>query len=150
MNFRTIGLVIGREYNTRVRKKSFLVLTFVVPVLFAALCFLPSIIMLNTKEKTKEVAVIDRSGIVLPFLQNGEAANWYDYSSQDPEEMKGRLEELGKDILVVVSPIDSAKSVSVSTFSRKPAGVDFAENLSGRVSDAVEDYRIKSYDISGL
>ncbi|MGI6313820.1 MAG: hypothetical protein ACOXZI_05785 [Candidatus Cryptobacteroides sp.] len=80
MNFRTIGLVIGREYNTRVKKKSFIILTFVVPILFAALCFLPTIIMMNTKEKAKEVAVIDQSGIVLPFLENGEAANYYDYT----------------------------------------------------------------------
>ena len=150
MNFKTIGLVIGREYNTRVRKKSFLILTFVVPILFAAMMVLPSLIMLNTKEKTKEVAVVDQSGIVMPFLENGQAANWYDYSSEDPEEMKGRLEELGKDILVVISPLDSVNSVSVSTYSTKPAGVDFAESLSGRVSDAVEDYRIKSYNIKGL
>ena len=150
MNFRTIGLVIGREYNTRVRKKSFLVLTFVVPILFAAMCFLPSLIMLNTKEKTKEVAVVDQSGIVMPFLENGQAANWFDFSSEDPEVLKGKLDELGKDILVVISPIDSTNSVSVSTFSTKPAGVDFAESLSGRVSDAVEDYRIKSYNIKGL
>lgn len=150
MNFKTIGLVIGREYNTRVRKKSFLILTFVVPVLFAAMMVLPSLIMLNTKEKTKEVAVVDQSGIVMPFLENGQAANWYDYSSEDPEEMKGRLDELGKDILVVISPLDSVNSVSVFTYSTKPAGVDFAESLSGRVSDAVEDYRIKSYNIKGL
>ena len=150
MNLKTIGLVIGREYNTRVRKKSFLILTFVVPILFAAMCFLPSIIMLNTKEKTKEVAVVDQSGIVMPFLENGQAANWYDFSGEDPEELKGRLDELGKDILVVISPLDSENSVSVATYSTKPAGVDFAENLSGRVSDAVEDYRIKSYNIKGL
>ena len=95
MNLRTIGLVIGREYNTRVRKKSFLILTFVVPILFAAMCFLPSLIMLNTKDKTKEVAVVDRSGIVMPFLENCQAANWYDYSDRDPEQLKADFDALG-------------------------------------------------------
>lgn len=150
MNLRTIGLVIGREYNTRVKKKSFLVLTFVVPILFAIMCFLPSLIMLNTKEETKEVAVVDRSGIVMPFLVSGEAANYYDFSGSDPDSLKGQLNELGKDILVLISPLDSASSVSVQTYSVKPAGVDFAESLAGRASKAVEDYRIKSYDIAGL
>jgi ABC-2 type transport system permease protein len=150
MNFRTIGLVIGREYNTRVKKKSFIILTFVVPILFAALCFLPTIIMMNTKEKAKEVAVIDQSGIVLPFLENEEAANYYDYTGQEPDSLKAQLSDLGKDLLVVISPIDSVSSVSVQTFSKKPAGVDFAANLSGKVSNAVEDYRIRSYNIDGL
>lgn len=150
MNFRNIGLVIGREYNTRVRKKSFLILTFVVPILFAALAFLPTIIMMNTKEETREVAVVDRSGIAMPFLTNSDAANYYDFSNSDPDSLKSELDNLNKDILVVISPIDSARSVSVQTFSKKPAGVDFSESLSRRVSNAVEDYRINSYDIAGL
>ena len=32
-----IGLIIGREYLTRVRKKSFIIMTILGPVLFAAL-----------------------------------------------------------------------------------------------------------------
>ena len=150
MNFRNIGLVIGREYNTRVRKKSFLILTFVVPILFAVLAFLPTIIMMNTKEETREVAVVDRSGIAMPFLTNSEAANYYDFSNADPDSLKAELDNMNKDILVVISPIESARTVSVQTFSKKPAGVDFSEGLSRRVSDAVEDYRINSYDIAGL
>ena len=150
MNFRNIGLVIGREYNTRVRKKSFLILTFVVPVLFAVLAFLPTIIMMNTKEETREVAVVDKSGIAMPFLTNSEAANYYDFSNSDPDSLKAELENMNKDILVVISPLDSTRSVSVQTFSKKPAGVDFSESLSRRVSNAVEDYRINSYDIQGL
>ena len=150
MNFRNIGLVIGREYNTRVRKKSFLILTFVVPVLFAVLAFLPTIIMMNNKEETREVAVVDKSGIAMPFLTNSDAANYYDFSNSDPDSLKAELENMNKDILVVISPLDSTRSVSVQTFSKKPAGVDFSESLSRRVSNAVEDYRINSYDIQGL
>ena len=48
MNLHTIGIIIRREYLTRVKKKSFLVTTFVVPVLMAALCVVPMLLMLNT------------------------------------------------------------------------------------------------------
>ena len=68
MRFRNIGIVIRREYLNRVKKKSFLVTTFVVPILMAALVIVPMVLMMNTKEKTKVVAVVDRSGIVMPFL----------------------------------------------------------------------------------
>ena len=54
MNFRTIGIVIGREYATRVKKKSFLLITFLSPILFAALCVLPSLIMIGAKEEGKQ------------------------------------------------------------------------------------------------
>ena len=44
MNSRIIGIIVRREYLNRVKKKSFLVTTFLVPVLFAAMCLLPSLI----------------------------------------------------------------------------------------------------------
>ena len=150
MNFRTINLVIGREYSTRVKKKSFLILTFVVPVLFAVLCFLPSYLMLHTKEKTQQVAVIDNSGIGMPWLESGESAVYTDFSGSEADSVKASLATLGMDVLVVISPLDSAASVSVQTFSNKPAGVDFADALKSKVNKAVEDYRIRSYDIAGL
>ena len=65
MNTRTIGIIIGREYMTRVKKKSFLLITFLSPILFAALCIIPSLIMLGAKEDGKKVAVVeDRKSVV--------------------------------------------------------------------------------------
>ena len=71
MKLRNIGTIISREYLVRVQKKSFLLTTFLVPVLFAAVCILPSVIMLMAKDKGKEIAVVDQSGIVMIFLVMG-------------------------------------------------------------------------------
>ena len=53
MNLQKTGIVITREYLNKVKKKSFLITTFVVPILFAAICILPSILMMNVKEKSQ-------------------------------------------------------------------------------------------------
>ena len=47
MRFRNIGIVIRREYLNRVKKKSFLVTTFVVPILMAALVIVPMVLMMK-------------------------------------------------------------------------------------------------------
>lgn len=151
MNIHTISVIIGREYSTRVKKKSFLITTFIVPILFAALCIIPSLLMLKTKEKSHRVAVVDRSGIVLPYFKDSESATFTDYSESDPEELKTNLEGMDKDVLVVVSPLDTVrKTVSVQAYSRKPLGVDFGESLSSKATDAVEAYRISTYGIEDL
>lgn len=150
MNLQKTGIVISREYLNKVKKKSFLITTFVVPILFAALCILPTFLMMNVKEKSQNVAVVDNSGIVMQYLESNEAATFTDCSSEDPSELKNQLKERGFDVLVVVSPLDSAKSVSVQTYSKKPAGVDFSENIRNKANKAVEQYRISSYQISGL
>ena len=54
MKLRNINTIISREYLTRVKKKSFLLTTFLVPILFAAMCILPSVIMFMAEDTGKQ------------------------------------------------------------------------------------------------
>lgn len=151
MDFRIIKTVISREYTTRVKKKSFLVTTFVVPILFAAMMVVVFLIMGNTKERKMDVAVVDQSGIVMSHLESGDRVTYTDYSSEVPDSIKAHLKDYGKDALVVISPLDSVKkTVSVQAYSKDPLGVEFTGGLSRKVDDAVEEYRIAQYGIDNL
>lgn len=151
MKMRNINTIISREYLTRVKKKSFLLTTFLVPVLFAAMCILPSVIMFMAKDTGKKVAVIDQSGIVMPYFVDTEAIDYEDYSTTSVDSMKTSFDALGLDALVVVSPVDSAaRTVSVASYSNKPMSVDMKETIQSKVDNAVEDYRLAQYDISDL
>ena len=151
MKLRNISTIISREYLTRVKKKSFLLTTFLVPIFFAAMCILPSVIMFMAKDTGKQVAVIDQSGIVMPYLIDSEAVEYTDYSSEPVDSMKTRFEELGLDVLVVVSPVDTlAKTVTVASYSEKPLSMELKEGVRSKVNDAVEDYRLAQYEISDL
>ena len=151
MNLHIINVIIGREYMTRVKKKSFLLTTFLGPVFFAAMCILPSVIMFMTTDKGKEVAVIDRSGIVMPYMTSNETTTYTDYTGMPVDSAKAVCNELGLDALVVVSPLDSVKrTVSVEAYSGKPMSVDMKDAIRSRVNEAVEEYRLESYRIEGL
>ncbi len=151
MDFRIIKTVIAREYLTRVKKKSFLVTTFLVPIIFAASMIVLGLIMSGTKERKQDVAVVDCSGIVMSHLENTDRLTFTDYSSENPDSVKARLKEYGKDVLVVVSPLDSVKkTVSVQTYSKDPLGVEFTTGLASKANDAVEEYRVQQYGIDNL
>ena len=151
MDFRIIKTVISREYSTRVKKKSFLVTTFVVPILFAAFIVGVTYIMGNTKQRKQDVAVVDQSGIVFSHLENTDRLTFADYSLSDPDSLKADLDAIGKDVLVVISPLDTvSKSVSVSAYSGKPLGVEFTSGLAVKVDKAVEEYRVRQYGIDNL
>ena len=151
MKMKNLGIIISREYLTRVKKKSFLLTTFLVPILFAAMCILPSVIMFMAKDEGKKIAVVDQSGIVLPYLVDSDAVTYEDYSSEPVDSMKIRFESLGLDALVVVSPLDSvAKTVSVVSYSNKPLSVDLKDRIGSSAEEAVEDYRISLYDMGDL
>ena len=151
MKIRNIQTIISREYLTRVKKKSFLLTTFLVPVLFAAMCILPSVIMFMAKDEGKKIAVVDQSGMVMPYLESNDAVTYTDCSTEPADSMKAGFEALGYDALVVVSPLDSvAKTVSVVSYSPKPLSVDLKDRISSRAEEAIEDYRISLYDMGNL
>ena len=65
-------LIIGREFNERVRKKSFIVTTLLMPVLMLGLMAAPALIMQFSRGDRKRIAVVDESGLVASRLQNGD------------------------------------------------------------------------------
>ena len=151
MDFKKLGIIIQREYLNKVKKKSFLLTTFGVPILFAAMYALMIFIMLRTEGDSKRIAVIDNSGIVMEKLENTKQLTFTQIPETDPEAVKNRLGEYDADILLYISPLDSAtKSVTATTYADKPMGMETAEVIENRINDAVEAYRIDSYGIEGL
>ena len=151
MNFNKLGIIIRREYLNKVKKKSFLIITFGVPVLIALMYVLMIFIMLKAKDEVKTVAVADRSGIVMPMLEDSDLLHFIDMGPADPDSLKSRLPELGADIMLSISPLDSAaRTVTASTYSAKPLGVEAVAKMESGINKAVERYRIDSYGIEGL
>lgn len=150
MKLRNLNIVIGREYLTRVKKKSFLLITFLGPIFFAAVAVLPTVIMMMTEDKGKKVAVVDESSVVMPSLTDSETVMFTDFSSMSVDSLKTTFISDGFDVLVNISQLDSAASVTVSAYSEKPISVDLKDAISSKINAAIEDYRIEAYEVDGL
>ncbi|WP_240731459.1 hypothetical protein [Hymenobacter radiodurans] len=60
-----IWLIVQREYITRVRKKSFIIMTFVGPLLMSALFVVPIFLMQMSSDEKKIVTVADAGGFLV-------------------------------------------------------------------------------------
>ena len=145
MNLRIIGTVIAREYTTKVRKKSFLLTSLLVPVVIAVGLIIMISLMAGIAPRSQQVAVVDRSGFVMPFLVNDGANEFTDYSSQGPEQVKNNLGSMGMDVLLVVSEPDATGAVTAQAYSHNPLNVDFATAVNSYINKAVEERRIASH-----
>ena len=85
-----IGLIIKREYLTRVRKRSFLIMTFLGPILMAAIYIIPIMLALNSSNEKMRVAVVDES-------------HWFEDRFTDTQEHTF--------VLMPGQPIDSVKEM---------------------------------------
>ncbi len=151
MNISKLGIIIRREYLNKVKKKSFLIITFLAPILFAAIAVLPSVIMMGTKEEAKKVGVLDASGIVLPYLESNEVIEYVPLEGVTAEQVKSDLKSYGVDVLLSIGELDTVnRTVTADTYSEKPLGLDTGSLMENRINDAVEAYRIESYGIENL
>ena len=152
MNLHTIRVIIAREYLNKVKKKSFLLITFLVPVLFAAVTVLPALIMLFAKEESKNIWVLDRSATVQPYLTDNALAT-YTFCPNDAlaDSLKAALPASGQDILLVITPVpDTLFNLKAESYSLKPIGEELKGELQECIRQAVKDRRIQDYGIAQL
>ncbi|MDE6861989.1 MAG: ABC transporter permease, partial [Alistipes sp.] len=65
-------LIVMREFSERVRKKSFIITTLLMPLMMIGLMLAPSLIMLYGKGSAKRVVVVDRSGLIAGALESSD------------------------------------------------------------------------------
>ncbi len=141
MKLRNIKTIISREYMTRVRKKSFLLITFLGPVFFAAVCVLPAVIMQMTNDEAKTVAIVDQSGIMEGRLKETDMIRFEHYPVDALDSLKTNMESLDVDIVLEIYPVDSV-SVVAKAAAPKPISVDVKSAIANQINDAVEDFRL--------
>jgi ABC-2 type transport system permease protein len=70
-----VGLIIKREYLSRVRKKTFILTTILTPLLFIGMIAAVTFITVNNI-KNEKVAVVDEQGILKTNLKNSESVSY--------------------------------------------------------------------------
>ncbi|MDL2239345.1 ABC transporter permease [Bacteroidales bacterium OttesenSCG-928-K03] len=71
-----LSLIIGREYLSRVKKKTFILMTFLTPILLVAMMIIPSVIAVRSEKKNAEkisvVGIVDESGFYKDVFETNE------------------------------------------------------------------------------
>jgi ABC-2 type transport system permease protein len=141
-----ISIIIKREFNERVRKKSFLVTTILTPLLFVAMMGGIAAMMTIRSSDTKVIEVIDNSGFVAPQLVSNEAIE-YVPTDRTLDEIKADTGNAWG-VLVIDSDILNNSSAQLITFSTSTFETESA--IAGDISDIVEAEKLKTYDIQNL
>ena len=147
---KNIYLIISREYLERVRKKSFIVVTLLMPLLMIGLMVAPTLMMLYSGSDLKRIAVIDRSGIVASELVSSAEVEFV-REEQLTKDEACRIYNNDSDIfgvLYIGSDIESRDSVQLITNSSSSLMLE--ENIAGQISSIVEREKLRRYNIDNL
>ncbi len=143
-----LSLVIQREYLTRVRKKSFIILTILMPFLMVALSLVPLWLSTLNDGSVKNVAVIDNSGIYAPLLKSTSQYQFQVIGSADQQETESRV---GKDLFAILQITDdlSKNPNAVTITSEKQTPLDLQTLIQTTLNDKVTEQRLDELTASG-
>jgi len=125
-----ILLIIQREYVTRVRKKSFIVVTLLVPTLIASLFAVIAYIAKDKDQTMHVVNVIDNTGDFINKFQDGKYIK-FTYSNRPLDVEK---KELKNDNDLVLN-ISNNKKDNVELFAKKKTTLTLSDDIQRQMND---------------
>lgn len=144
-----IGLIIKREYLRRVSKKSFLLLTFLTPFIFAAMVFVPLWLSTIKGDDAKQIVVVDNTGKYLSLFENTEEYTFVTESSSSIEEYRKNPD---KEVFAFLSITgDLLESPSAATlYSEKQIPMGLKRTIDNTLSEYLKNEKLASYKIDNL
>jgi ABC-2 type transport system permease protein len=132
-----IGLVLTREYTTRVRKKSFIIMTILMPALMAALFILPAYFMSQDDTKERTIAVYDGSTILLGQLEGNNYTKYKFIPKEEYDKVKDHLKTSNYYALLVVQP-DILNTKTVQLISASSIPFDVKNQIQSKIKAVIE------------
>ena len=141
-----IKIIIAREFNERVRKKSFIITTILMPLLMLGLMAAPTLMMLFAKGDQKTLLVIDQSGVVIPQLESNDEVVFTPFTGSLDE---ARADENVFGVLWIGEDVVKTPS-QVRLYTNSSSSMTLEESIAAQIEDVVETERLKLYNIDGL
>jgi ABC-2 type transport system permease protein len=147
-----ISVIIKREYITRVRKKSFIIMTLLTPILMAALFVVPALVMTNQDKEHKKIAVLEDGPApifrnVIPDTKDAEFVYLTDVKF---ESLKGTFEKDGYYGILFISHEILTTPNAIQLISKKQPPIGLLEHIENSLEKDIERQLLLSYKIENL
>jgi len=135
-------LILKREYLTRVKKKSFIIMTLLVPIFMAALMILPTYLAMMDDKEERTIAVYDPTGIVLNQLENNEFTKFHYIPEKEFQEVSKNFKS-GKYYAVLHIPINILTTNQAEMISDKQITFDIKNLVTNHIEKTIEGEKRK-------
>ena len=139
-----IPIIIRREYVTRIRKKSFILMTLFIPLLLLAAKSIPAWLYPMDEAAISNVAVIDQTGKYLPLFQSNEN---YTFNIIDNPENPARKEG-GYDAYLIITGDLCNDPDEIAVCSNRTVSKEFMHYVAGLLNPFIENEKLEKYAIT--
>ncbi len=140
-----ILLIIKREYLTRVKKKSFLIMTILGPVLMAAVFIVP-VYFAQMEGETKKLGIIDESGLFTHEFENTDNLH-FSFIKADLETAKKSMAKDGYYALLYIPRTELSIPQSAILYSNNQPNIVVKSYLKNAMRKKVESLKLEASGI---
>jgi len=152
-----IPLIVKREYLTRIRKKSFIIMSVLGPLIFAAYVLIPMYFARMEDKEEKTVVVIDESSLFTTYSQEGatsvipdkEYLNFKIIEGVPLETYKIGFEASGYYAILYI-PANLLASESALIYSNKQVNLSVSEYIRRQMEKEIEHLKLAANDIHDI
>jgi ABC-2 type transport system permease protein len=143
-------LIIKREYLTRVRKRSFIIMSVLGPILFAAFLIVPAWIAQSEDQEVKKIAIVDSSNLFMNVIPETEYLKFDYLFNTKLSDIKNRFPEAGYYGVLYISHIVAYEPNSVILYSDKQPSLAIKMHISKAIEEYIRDQKLRAYNIEDL
>lgn len=133
---------------SRVRKKSFLVMTLLTPVLMVLLCCIPAVITLFSGADMRNVTIVDQTGLYKDVYESNDEYTYTYLNSETTAEQMRSDEEPYAYIVITDNLLQNANAMTI--YSHKQTTAGFEMEVTDRMEEYLHEQKLASFDIPNL
>lgn len=145
-----ILLVLEREFLTRVRKKSFIIMTILTPILFAGIAVVPAIVASMDDKNERTIAVIDEAGIFEGKIAETEYLKFSFLDDVTVDEAKETFFESDYYAVLFIGKAIANTPDAVVLYSDTQPSIDITSHISSALRNEIESQKLLAYNIENL
>lgn len=142
-----IWIIIQREFLHRVTKKSFIVLTILMPFIIAATVFVPVWLSMVKSDVPQKVVVIDDTGKYLPQFRNNESYSFVPALKMEPE-FRSDTADISAVVMITDDLIQHPEAATI--YSRKEVPKSLSRLVNEVLNEQIRHDKLERYDIPQL
>ncbi len=145
-----LRLIIEREFIAKVRNKSFIVMTFLSPLLMIGMGALVFFLMKKNDEKVKKIVYVDESGMFSKdVFKDSKTVKYEDFTAIGIEDSKKKVEEGDYYGALYIPKQDSLEVLakSIEFFSKDSPSMSIMESLEDKIDKELRHKKLTSFGI---
>ena len=148
MNPSKLLLIFKREYLTRIKRKSFIWSTILVPVGFLLIISIPLIMTIWDSDTVYKIALVDKTETgVYERFQEENNQRYLRAETDDEDQLREMITSGELDGYLVITEQNIEEDVDPRLLY-KGAGIDFVQSITGDVEEVIRDERLSRISVS--